>query len=98
LEEVNDDKDGKVSLSASLNEKDKGIVAPYSIIADGHATVAAPLHWEELKEGFAFDSFTYKTILQRVKDVGDPFEALYKKKVNAEALLERLHTNYSFLF
>jgi DNA ligase D-like protein (predicted polymerase) len=89
---------GKVSLDYRANEGGKSVVAPYSIVRGQTPTVAAPLLWEEVNEELSVDDFNYTTIFKRLKEVGDPFANLFKKKVSAEALLERIETNYSFLF
>ena len=44
------------------------------------------------------EAFNHEAIFKRLKDEGDPFEALFQKKVDASALLERMEENYSFLF
>jgi len=36
-------------------------------------------------------------IFKRLKQEGDPFKTLFKKKVNADSLLDRLEENYAFL-
>jgi bifunctional non-homologous end joining protein LigD len=87
----------KVSLDYTLIEKSQYVVAPYSLVADS-ANVAAPLLWEEVREGLASDEFSHDTIFKRLKGEGNPFEALFRKKVNADAVLEKLRENYSFLF
>lgn len=87
---------GKVSLDYSLNEQGKGVVAPYSLVAQS-GNIATPLLWEEVTEGLKAEAFSPETIFKRLKDVGDPFEGLSKKKVNADALLERLERGYGFL-
>jgi DNA primase len=56
------------------------------------------LLWEEIKEGLSVEDFNTTTIFKRLQQVGDPFASLFKKKVNADALLERIEVNYSFLF
>ena len=88
---------GKVSLDFSINAPEKRIVAPYSLVPGQSAIVATPLLWEEVKEGLRPESFNHETILKRLKQVGDPFESV-GKKINAEALLEKLENHYSFLF
>ena len=87
----------KVSLDFSINEAEKGVIAPYSLVAQT-GNVAAPLLWEEVNEGLKLEAFNHSSIFKRLKDEGDPFEALLRKKMNADALLERLEENYSFLF
>lgn len=89
---------GKVSLDYSRNESGKNIIAPYSLVPGQRATVATPLLWNEVKEDLHFEDFNHETILKRLKQTGDPFENLSRKKVNGDDLLERLDANYSFLF
>jgi DNA ligase D-like protein (predicted polymerase) len=88
---------GKVSLDYSLNERGKGVIAPYSLVAGQSANVATPLLWEEVKAGLTVDAFNHETIFERLKAKGDVFETIFRKKVNAEALMERLEEGYSFL-
>jgi bifunctional non-homologous end joining protein LigD len=88
---------GKVSLDFTSNETGT-IVAPYSLVAGASPLVATPLLWDEINEGFRSEDFNHETIFKRLKHNGDPFDTLTKKKINAEALLERLQNNYGFLF
>ena len=97
LKEVDDFVYGKVTVDFTLNREGAGVVAPYSFAAGGSATIAAPLLWEEVTEELRLDDFNHSTIFDRLKKVRDPFEDLFKKKINAESQLERLKTNYSFL-
>ena len=86
----------KVSLDFSMNEEEKAVIAPYSLVAQT-GNVAAPLLWEEVHEGLKLEGFTHGSIFKRLKQEGDPFDALLRKKANADALMERLEENYSFL-
>jgi bifunctional non-homologous end joining protein LigD len=88
----------KVSLDYLLNEERQRVVAPYSLVPGASATVATPLLWEEVKEGLQPEIFNHETIFKRLKQTGDPFETLFKKKVDAKVLLERMEADYSFLF
>lgn len=88
---------GKVSLEYQVNEIGKSIVAPYSLVSGASATVATPLLWEEVNEDLQLAHFNHETIFKRLKQVGDPFETIFKKKVDASTLLERMEVNYSFL-
>ena len=88
---------GKVLLDYSFNEQNKSIVAPYSLVAGPSANVATPLRWEELTDGLNAEAFDHKSIFKRLKDEGDPFDGLFRKKASADALFERLEENYSFL-
>ena len=98
LEGSDDNTYGKVSLDYFINEEGKSVVTPYSLVAGESPTVAAPLLWEEVKEGLQLEDFNHETIFKRLKQEGDPFENFLKKKVNSDALLERMEGNYGFLF
>ena len=98
LEGSDDRTYGKVTLNYSVNEGGKSVVAPYSLVSGESPTVATPLLWEEVKEGLKLEDFNDETIFKRLKQTGDPLETLFKKKVNAGALLDRMEENYSFLF
>jgi DNA ligase D-like protein (predicted polymerase) len=89
---------GKVSLDYRANEEGKSVVAPYSIVRGQTPAVATPLLWEEVNEELSVDNFNYTTIFKRLQQVGDPFANLFKKKVNADMLLEKMEANYAFLF
>jgi bifunctional non-homologous end joining protein LigD len=88
----------KVSLDYSFNEEGKGVVAPYSLVPGESPVVATPLLWDEIREDLHAEDFNHNTIFKRLKQVGDPFEGLFKKKVDADILLDRLEKNYGFLF
>ncbi len=98
LEGFDDHSYGKVALDYLVNEQAKSVVAPYSFLGGESPTVATPLLWEEVKKGLRLEDLNHETIFKRLKQIGDPFEVLFKKKVNAEAVLERMKGNYSFLF
>lgn len=89
---------GKVSLDYQMNEPGKAVVAPYSLVINQSANVATPLLWDEVTEGLSAESFNHETIFKRLKQEGDPFQAFFKKKINADELLQRMEGNYSFLF
>ena len=98
LEGSDDRAYGKVTLNYSLNEYGKSVVAPYSLVVGESPLVSTPLLWEEVKEGLRLEDFNDEMIFKRLKQVGDPFKDLFKKKVNAELMLEKMEANYSFLF
>lgn len=85
---------GKVTLHYSSDY----VVAPYSLVVNTPALVAAPLSWDELSEELKPEDFNYETIFARLKKAGDPMEGFMKKKVNADEMVERMEENYSFLF
>ena len=98
LEGSDDHTYGKVSLDYQVNEDGRSIVVPYSLVSGESAFVATPLLWEEVKEDLQVEDLNHETIFKRIKEIGDPFETLFKKKVNADTLVERMNVNYSFLF
>jgi bifunctional non-homologous end joining protein LigD len=89
---------GKVILDYLMNEEGNVVVAPYSLVRSENATVATPLLWEEVNSELRLEAFNHETIFNRLNETGDPFENLFKKKVDGEALLEKLDENYAFLF
>lgn len=74
---------GKVYLDYLQNSFGKTIAAPYCIRPNEFAGVATPLYWEDLNSSFNVSDFNYYTILNRLKDKGDPFEKLFHQVVNA---------------
>lgn len=97
LQRIPDQRKGKVYLDYLQNAKGKSIVAPYSIRPNDFAAVATPLDWKEVKEGLSIYEFNYQTIFKRLKQHGDHFKDLFKKKVNAEKVLLQLQDRYGFL-
>lgn len=88
---------GKVTLDYTINARDKSVVAPYSLVSGQSVYVATPLLWEEVNEDLRIEDFNPETIFRRLKQSGDPLESL-RKRINADDLLERLESHYSFLF
>jgi bifunctional non-homologous end joining protein LigD len=70
------DRRGLARLDYTQNEHIKTLVAPYSPRAAPGAPVSAPITWEELDDpGVRPDSFTIRTVPQRVAERGDLFAA-----------------------
>lgn len=72
----------------------KTIIAPYSPRGNPKATAAAPLFWEELKDGLTMETFQLPIMMERIKKQGDPFAAFFevKKEQNFEQVLQFLKT------
>ena len=72
--------------------KGKTIISPFSPRGNPKATVAAPLFWEEVHTDLTMDMFQIPTMLQRLKDQGNPFESFSKVKEeqNFEPILQFL--------
>lgn len=97
LARIPNQRKGKIYLNFLQNSRGKSIVAPYSLRPNAFAGVACPLLWEEVKEGLDVKSFTYHSIFDRLRNVGDPFDRLFHNRVNAEQTLVRVIDHYSFL-
>lgn len=89
---------GKVILDYSVNSEGQTLVAPFSLVQGESAVVATPLLMEELEDEIRAEDFTHETIFGRLKEEGDPFVTLNRKKVNATELLKTLEDHYAFLF
>lgn len=74
----------------------KTIISPYSPRATVHATVAAPLEWDELEKGVKPEDFTLLTISNRLKQKGDLFAPLLdsRQTQNLDFILQ--HTSQLF--
>lgn len=76
---------GRVFVDIFRNRTHQTIVAPYSVRGLPGASVSAPLTWEELPGINSISELNIKTVLERVRSNGDPWEAI-------AAFAEPLHT------
>lgn len=88
---------GKVSLDYTLNQEGKGIIAPYSLVSGQSPIVSTPLLWEEVAEGLRAEDFDHRSIFERLQQVDDPFGSIFKKKISAADLLQKMEEHYGFL-
>jgi bifunctional non-homologous end joining protein LigD len=89
---------GKVSLDFSTNNEGHALIAPFSIVAGDVPTIAVPLDWKDAVEIPRQENFNEEKVLKNLKQKADHLEGLFKKKMNASSLLDRLEKNYGFLF
>ena len=68
---------GRARLDYTQNVKNKTLVAPYSPRPAVGAPVSAPIDWAELDDPeLRSDSFTIRTVLDRLAQRGDPFRSV----------------------
>lgn len=72
----------KVYIDILQNRAYQTICAPYSVRPRPFAPVATPLHWEEVKNGLDPKTFTMKTTLNRLNEIGDIFKPTLTYSVN----------------
>jgi bifunctional non-homologous end joining protein LigD len=69
-----DERGGRARLDYTQNAINKTLVAPYSPRAAPGAPVSTPIEWDELDDpSLRPDGFTVRTVLDRVRERGDPF-------------------------
>ena len=66
------------------------VAAPYSLRPKPHATVSAPLDWQEVRKGLDMQRFNIRTMLKRIEAKGDLFRPVLGRGINMEACLKRL--------
>jgi bifunctional non-homologous end joining protein LigD len=72
------DREGKARLDYTQNAVNRTLVAPYSARPAAGAPVSVPLEWDELDDpDLRPDRWTIRTVIARVRRVGDPFASLY---------------------
>jgi bifunctional non-homologous end joining protein LigD len=75
------DRGGRARLDYTQNAVNKTLVAPYSPRAAAGAPVSTPVEWDELDDpALRPDSFTMRTVLDRLAERGDPFRPLLQTR------------------
>jgi bifunctional non-homologous end joining protein LigD len=75
------DRGGNARLDYTQNAVNKTLVAPYSPRAAAGAPVSTPIEWDELDDpDLRPDSFTMRTVLDRLIERGDPFRPLLRTR------------------
>ena len=82
---------GRVYADVMRNSYAQTAAAPYSVRARPGATVATPLHWEEVEdEGLSPDRFTLRTLAARLSATPDPWAGMTRHRYDAAAARRRL--------
>jgi bifunctional non-homologous end joining protein LigD len=76
-----------VFVDYNQNAKDRTVAAAYSVRPTEHATVSAPLTWDEIDSAEPRE-FTLETMPARFNKLGDPHEGIDAKAGSLERLLE----------
>ncbi|HEV3401787.1 MAG TPA: non-homologous end-joining DNA ligase [Acidimicrobiales bacterium] len=72
-----DRREGLARLDYTQNAINKTLVAPFSARPSAGAPVSVPIEWDELEDpDLRPDRWTVRTVLDRVRDVGDPLAPL----------------------
>lgn len=72
---------GKIYIDYLRNQRGATAIAPFSTRARENATVAIPIHWDELSNNSKDNTYTIKTVLQRMRNLKtDPWKNFFKIK------------------
>jgi bifunctional non-homologous end joining protein LigD len=80
----------KIYIDYLQNRPIQTICAPYSIRPKPGATVSAPLHWDEVKNGLRISDFTIKNMHERLQSEGDLFKGVLGKGIDLNKVLRGL--------
>ena len=85
------DRGGRILVDTGRNGYSATFAATYTVRAKPGAPVSAPCTWEEIEQGTVGPrTFTLRTVIQRVADVGDLWADMLKTKRSLKRPLERL--------
>lgn len=90
LERMPDKRKNKIYLDYLQNRVGQTLAAPYSVRPTKQASVATPLHWDEVKVGLDPTAFTIKTTPKRLKSIGDLWKPVVGKGIDLAKVLKQL--------
>jgi bifunctional non-homologous end joining protein LigD len=91
IERSPDRRDGRVYLDFLQNRRSQTIVPPYSVRPVRHASVSAPLAWDELEDdGLSPQRFTILSMPARLRERGDLFAAALHDRQDLLPAIEAL--------
>ena len=90
------DRAGRILVDTGRNGYSATFAATYTVRARAGAPVSAPCTWEELEQGTVGPkTFTLRTMVQRVAEVGDLWADLLKRKRSLTRAIKKLSTDYT---
>jgi bifunctional non-homologous end joining protein LigD len=87
LERSPSKRQGKIYLDFLQNAKGKTMSSVYSIRPRPGATVSAPLHWDEVREGVNPEMFNIRTMRNRLAKAGDIWKGIFENSVDIGEVL-----------
>jgi bifunctional non-homologous end joining protein LigD len=82
-----DRRKGLARLDYTQNTLNKTLVAPFSARPAAGAPVSVPIHWDELQDpNLVPDRWTIRTVLDRLREVGDPLAPLIGREQHLPVL------------
>ncbi|PRR92591.1 DNA ligase D [Bacillus sp. NMCN1] len=91
LERLKKKRGNRLYLDYIQHDAGKTIIAPYSPRGNELGLVATPLEWDELhQDGLHPSLFTMPTVIERLKEKGDPFRRM-RHLVNDDTFRQVLH-------
>jgi bifunctional non-homologous end joining protein LigD len=73
----------KLYLDPNQNDFADTVAAAYCLRPFHLPTISTPLEWKEVKDGLDATRFIVKSVLERLKNKGDPFLAVHDRKLGA---------------
>lgn len=74
---------GRVLVDYNQNRWGATLASVYSVRPTPHATVSAPVTWDEIEAGIEIDDFRMETMIARIERVGDLWKPLVSKRGRA---------------
>ncbi|MFZ3589586.1 DNA ligase D [Bacillus sp. DJP31] len=82
IERLKKNRGNKLYVDYIQHAEGKTIISPYSTRGNADALVATPLYWEEVTEKLSPEQFPQDIIMNRIKQVGNPFQHYFEAKKN----------------
>ncbi|MFP4542771.1 MAG: DNA ligase D [Candidatus Kapaibacterium sp.] len=81
---------GKVYIDYLQNARGKTMAAPYCLRPRKHATVSAPLHWDEVRQSLKVTDYTIKTMPGRLEKNGDLWGGFFENAIDIKKVIKKL--------